>query len=274
MDEMTLIRELGAEKQLPSAQRLAAARRELMSEVAPTAKKGRRGVALLVAAAVAAVAIPQVVTTPAVREQAPSVPEAPRLTPVAAFLNEAAIVAEKERDVVPRGDQYLYLRFVEFDGRLNESWLSIDGEHDSKSRNQDGVYEVSRGRPEPRYRPDMPTDPEAMTVWIRTYVKDRTGADHLDAIGKFVGVLPTTVWMRPPQRAAFYRSIALIDGMRLVEGATDSRGRTGVGVAWTSPGQTREHVLWVFDPKSHTLLGTRDSSLDRIALVDRIDQKG
>ncbi|SDT73372.1 CU044_5270 family protein [Actinoplanes derwentensis] len=276
MDEITLVRDLGEETALPSSQRLAASRMTLMSEVAPVAKKSRRWAALLTAAAaavVAAVAIPQVVTTPAA-QPAPPAASAPEMTPVAAFLNAAATTAAKEKDVVPRGDQYLYLRFVEFDGTLNEAWLSIDGQHDSKGRGEDGDYHVFRGEPIPRYLPDMPTDPAAMSVWIKKYVKDRTGADHLDAINKFIGVLPTTVWMRPAQRAAFYRAIGLIDGNRLVEGAQDSRGRTGVGVAWVSPGTTEERVLWVFDEKSHTLLGTKDSSLDRIALVDRIDQKG
>ncbi|HWS39400.1 MAG TPA: hypothetical protein VN408_42480, partial [Actinoplanes sp.] len=210
MDEITLVRELGDETPLPSAHRLATARRALMSEVAPTTKKNRRWAGLLTAAAVAAVAavtIPQFATTPTA-QPAPA-PSAVELTPVAAFLNQAAVTAEREKDVVPRGDQYLYLRVIESDGTVSEAWLSIDGKHDSKGRNQDGVYEVFRGPPESRYFPDMPTDPQAMTVWIKKYVKARTGSDGLDAVTKFIGVLPTTIWMRPAQRAAFYRAIGL-----------------------------------------------------------------
>lgn len=277
MDEITLVRDLGEETSLPSPQRLAASKIKLMSEVAPTAKKGRRWAALLttVAAAVAAaVAIPQIVTTPAAQPAPTPAVSAPEMTPVAAFLNRAATAAEREKDVVPRGDQYLYLRFAQPGGTFDESWLSIDGEHDSKSRNQDGEYEISRLAPMVRYRPDMPTDPTAMSAWLKTYVKGRTGSDGLDALTKFVGVLPTTIWMRPAQRAAFYRAIGLIEGVGLVDGVEDGRGRTGVGVSWTPSGQTEKVVLWIFDPKTHMLLGTRDSSVDRIAVVDRIDQKG
>lgn len=269
MDEITLVRELGDETPLPQASRLAAARAELMSEVAPVAKRRWRWAVPLTVAAAAIVAVSQVAPPSPSSQQT-----APPMTPVAAFLNQAAVNAEREKDVLPRGDQYLYVRVVEPSGLVNEAWLSIDGEHDSKGRNQDGVYEVFRGRPELRYFPDIPTDPQAMTVWIEKYVKDRTGVDHLGTITKFIGVLPTTVWMRPAQRAAFYRAISLFDGVRLVDGVTDSRGRTGAGVAFVSPGETGERVLWEFDATTHRLLGTKDTSIDRVALVDRIGQKG
>jgi hypothetical protein len=124
-----------------------------------------------------------------------------------------------------------------------------------------------------RYRDDMPTDPEAMVGWLRKTARTEFGSDSLDAVTKFLGTVSTRVWMRPAQRAALYRAISLIDGVGLVEGVKDSQGREGVGVAWIPTGQTSRHVVWVFDPKTFRMLGTPDSSIDEIALVDRVRQK-
>jgi hypothetical protein len=124
-----------------------------------------------------------------------------------------------------------------------------------------------------RYRDDMPTDPEAMVGWLRKTARTEFGSDILDAVTKFLGTVSTRVWMRPAQRAALYRAISLIDGVGLVEGVKDSQGREGVGVAWIPTGQTSRHVVWVFDPKTFRMLGTPDSSIDEIALVDRVRQK-
>ncbi|MEV4276833.1 CU044_5270 family protein [Actinoplanes xinjiangensis] len=283
MDEITLVREMGEETPLPSADRLAATRSRLMSEVAPP-KRNRRWAALLAAVAaagVAAVTVPQIVT-PSAQPPAPvqSVAPGPKLTPVAAFLDQAATVVENEPDVVPRGDQFLYLRFIEWDGTANEAWLSIDGRHDGWGRDQDGKYATIPGCPAGggcrvlvHYRDDMPTDPEAMVVWLRKTARTEFGSDSLDAVTKYLGTASTRFWMRPAQRAALYRAIGLIEGVRLVDGAKDSRGRAGVGVAWVPTGQTEEHVVWVFDPKTFRMLGTPESSLDEIALVDRARQK-
>ncbi|BEL10548.1 CU044_5270 family protein [Actinoplanes sichuanensis] len=283
MDEITLVRELGEEKRLPSPDRLAAARTRLMSEIDPP-KRPRRWAALLAAAAataIAAVTVPQIVTPNAQPPApAPSVAPGPKLTPVAAFLDQAATAAENEPDVVPRGDQFLYLRFIEWGGDANEAWLSIDGRHDGWGVDQDGKYATIPGcavggdcRAVVRYRADMPTDPKAMVAWLRATARKDFGSDSLDAVTKYLGTVSTRFWMRPAQRAALYRAIGLIDGVRLVEGVTDSRGRDGVGVAWVPTGQTSEVVVWVFDPKTFRMLGTPESSIDEIALVDRARQK-
>ncbi|MEU4156163.1 CU044_5270 family protein [Actinoplanes sp. NPDC026670] len=283
MDEITLVRELGEETPLPSADRLAATRTRLMSEIAPP-RRTRRWASLLAAAAAAAIAavtVPQIVTPNAQPPTpVPTAAQAPKLTPVAAFLDQAAGAVENEADVVPRDDQFLYLRFIEWGGTTNEAWLSIDGRHDGWGRDQDGKYATIPGcragddcEVIVRYRADMPTDPAAMVTWLRKTARADFGSDSLDAVTKFLGTASTRYWMRPAQRAALYRAIGLIDGVSLVEGVKDSRGREGVGVAWVPTGQTEQHVVWVFDPKTFRMLGTPESSIDEIALVDRIRQK-
>ena len=290
MDEITLVRDLGTETSLPSPERLAAARARLVSEVAP-ARSRKRLPALLAAAAAAvtvAVAVP-VVLSPAAPEPGPtSATEAPKLVTEAAFLNEAAGVAEQDADLVPRGDQYIYVRMTLRDGASSEHWLSIDGEHDGRLRAPSGEVLTIAGckdgktfaddgktvvgcEPLRRYRPDMPTDPAAMVAWLEKY---EGAGKNVDALGKFVGGFASEFWLRPAQRAALYRSIGRIDGLRLVEGVKDARGRAGVGVAWTSPGAAEGHIAWIFDPKTHRLLGTPEQAIDRIALVDGLGQKG
>lgn len=283
MDEITLVRELGEETRLPSADRLAAARTRMMSEISPP-RRTRRWASLLAAgaaAAIAAVTVPQIVTPSAQPPvPAPSSAQLPKLTPVAAFLDQAATTVESEPDVVPRGDQFLYLRFIEWDGSANEGWLSIDGRHDGWGIDQDGKYATIPGCPAGddckvvvHYRDDMPTDPEAMAGWLRRTARADFGSDSLDAVTKFLGTVSTRYWMRPAQRAALYRAIGLIDGVSLVEGVKDSRGREGVGVAWVPTGQTSRSVVWIFDPVTFRMLGTPESSIDEIALVDRARQK-
>ncbi|WP_229069164.1 CU044_5270 family protein [Actinoplanes sp. DH11] len=303
MDEITLVRELGAETPLPSPERLSRARTALLSEVAPRRKRRRLTVAGLAAAAVAAVTIPVVVlpavqtaqttpstpaTTPATAGTATRVPE---MTAVAAFLDQAATVAAGDPETVPRDDQYLYYRTVGRIGTLHETWLSIDGEHDNRSRDQNGNYRISPGcrnnrttaddgrtvvgcEPVRRYRPDMPTEPAAMAGWIRDYVRAEAGDAQAGDLGRYVGVLAYQFWMRPAQRAALYRAIGLLDGVRLVEGVTDVQGREGVGVAWAGPGDTAERVVWIFDPGTHRLVGTADWLIDRVAVVDTLREKG
>ena len=357
MDEITLLRELGRETALPTAERLAPARARLLTETTasarpltettvstrpltettastrpltdtaaqtrpltdtatqsqlpidtaaqirpPTetapARRNRTGrwlfpAAIALAGTAAAVAVFALPGAPAPEPAAPpaTAQQTPELMPVAAFLDQAARVAGQDADAIPRGDQYLYIRTTDPDGSRGEGWWSIDGEHHSKGRNQDGDWQVYpgcvRGRtvaddgrtpvgcePVRRYRPDMPTEPRAMAVWLKDFVRAESGEENIDGLGKYIGAFSWEFWMRPGQRAALYRAIGMIDGIRLVEDVKDARGRDGVGVAWASPGQAEERVLWVFDPETHRLLGTAEMSIDKIALVDRIGQTG
>ncbi|WP_328464137.1 CU044_5270 family protein [Actinoplanes sp. NBC_00393] len=299
MDEITLTRELGEETALPGADRLAPARARLLAEIAPPREgKRRTGRWLLagttaIAGTAAAVAVLALPGAPAPEPSAPPATTAPtpKLAPVAAFLDQAAIVAGQAADTIPRDDQYLYIRTTDPDGRRSESWLSIDGERDSKGRDQKGDWRVYPGcvdgrtvaddgktevgcEPVRRYRPDMPAEPKAMAAWLKAFVRAEAGEENLDGIGKYIGAFSWEFWMRPGQRAALYRAIGMFDGIRLVEDVRDGRGRDGVGVAWASPGTDDERVLWVFDPRTHRLLGTTETSIEKIAVVDRIGQTG
>ncbi len=81
----------------------------------------------------------------------------------------------------------------------------------------------------------------------------------------------TSHCLRPATLAALFDAIAELDGLSLVEHATDPAGREGVGVRWTSHGDPE---TLVFDAETHAFLGMADMSatLDT-AVVDEAGQR-
>jgi hypothetical protein len=293
MDELTLTQELGRETPLPSTERLAPARARLLAEVAAAGRSRRRrsgrllaGMATLTAAAAAAVVALQVA------EQ----PRPPELRPVAQLLDPAAAVAERGSDVVPRADQFVYVRLDSANGQ-NEAWYSIDGRHDGLRRDSGSSPEVIPGcrdsdrkspaeegagpenggpcEPLPYYLPQMPTEPAALIDWLERRNPGEGGTGpNVNGMGKDLWALGGEHWLRPAQRAALYRAVARIDGLRLVEHVRDGSGREGTGVAWAGPGDSPEQVMWIFDPKTYQFLGSPEAAWQPVRLVDRPGQTG
>lgn len=115
-----------------------------------------------------------------------------------------------------------------------------------------------------------------MVTWLHELTLDRdTGKSDLNGIAKSIGAIPPETWLRPAQRAALYRAAGMIDGIQLVDGAKDARGRTGTGIAWDRNGAGKPLVAWVFDAKTRQLLGTPEMSLvTPPTIVDRIGVSG
>jgi hypothetical protein len=297
MDEITLTRELGRETSLPSPDRLAPARARLMAELTAAAgqqqdktrvpvsgprslrlsraKPRRRALAL--AAAVIAIAGGAV---PAMRDRDPGT-RSVSMAPVAQFFDTAASVAAKDQDIVPRGDQFVYGKSVETDGTWQETWYSIDGKHDGLARSSGGSEEVIPGcvdgrqkgsnsagetvqvdcEPQPHFRSDLPTDPAALIAWLAKRNLDKNGKMNVNGVAKDMWSLSDGYWLRPAQRAALYRAVATIDGISLVPNSKDGAGRVGTGVAWADPGESTSQVMWIFDEKTHVLLGSPSYSV-------------
>ncbi|MEU8819122.1 CU044_5270 family protein [Actinoplanes sp. NPDC048796] len=299
MDETTLTRQLGDETALPSPDRLAPARARLMAELtaasAPPARRSvrpRRSFRLAAAAVAAAVVGAGAVGAVVLRE-----PDAPpvAMVPVAEFLDTAATVAARTTDVVPRGDQYVYLKTAEPGGKWFETWNSVDGEHDTVGQYSDGQKVVlpacvdgmgkstdSSGKvstapcdAQPSYLPDLPTDPKALIAWLN---KRNPGPDdkgvNVNGVAKDMWSLADGYWLRPAQRAALYRAVGTVDGITLVPSVKDAAGRTGTGVAWVSPGQSAPEVMWIFDAETHVLLGSPATSVVTPPhVVDKVGQR-
>jgi len=300
MDEITLTRELGRGTFLPSPDRLAPARARLMAELtadtdqlrdetmapvsdSPSLRLRRakprpltRG-ALALAAAVTAIAGVAVTT---VRDRAPDA-RSVAMAPVAQFFDTAASVAAKDQDIVPRGDQFVYGKTVDTDGTWHETWNSIDGEHDGLSRSSAGSEEVIPGcvdgrqkgsnsagetvhvecEPQPHFRSDLPADPAALIALLAKRNLDENGKMNVNGVAKDMWSLGDGYWLRPAQRAALYRAVGTIDGISLIPNSKDGAGRVGTGVAWASPGQSTSRVMWIFDEKTHVLLGSPSYSV-------------
>ncbi|MEV4343608.1 CU044_5270 family protein [Actinoplanes sp. NPDC049596] len=300
MDEITLTRELGRGTPLPSPDRLAPARARLLAELTADSAQSPgetspqthpRRLTRRVLALAAAVAVVVAGATTTLGDRGPETPPVATV-PVAQFLDTAAAVAGKEQDVVPRGDQFVYAKTIGPDGTSRESWYSVDGRHDGLARTSKGAEEVIPGciegrqkgsdstgqavqvscEPEPHVRPDLPTDPSALITWLTKRSLDKNGKRNVNGVAKDMWSLSDGYWLRPAQRAALYRAAGMIDGISLVPNSKDSTGRTGTGVAWTSPGESEPQVMWIFDATTHVLLGSPLSSLVTPPLI--VDEPG
>jgi hypothetical protein len=298
MDEITLVRELGEETALPSADRLAAARARLMAEVAPRPVTevaprpvARRRLWAVLGAGAAVTATAAAMLIPG--SPTPVPPAAPAMAPVAVFLNEVASTAEQADDITPRDDQYVYTKSAA-DGSWIEFWNSVDGRHDTVTRQSDGKENIAPGcadgrtrdivsggrevespcEPLPHYLPDLPSDPAALITWVERRNPDENGGVNVNGVGKELLQLVNGHWLRPAQRAALYRAVGTIDGISLVPNAKDGAGRTGTGVAWATPGSAEPEVMWVFDTETHAFLGGPNYSIvTPLTIVDRVGQR-
>jgi len=233
----------------------------------------RRGWALAGLTATAAVLISAlIVTVPEITGG--SVP--PARAQAAQILNSAAEAALAAPFVEPRPDQFLYTK-ITFAGGGEEIWSSVDGTHDglmTTATSSSAIPGCRNGRraafrgdepigsedcvPEPGYRPELPTDTDAMYA----YLLAQAGGDpssRANSLGKLIFAL-SAEYLRPATRAALFRAAARLPGLTVISDATDQEGRHGVGIGWTLYG---DQILFVFDPQSFTRIDRQSSLVDR-----------
>ncbi|GAA3007164.1 CU044_5270 family protein [Streptosporangium longisporum] len=109
------------------------------------------------------------------------------------------------------------------------------------------------------YLSRLPADPAGMREHLFTGL---TGGaiDHYEAWGR-AGAMITQAYMPAAQRAALFRVIGTIPGVRTVEGVEDATGRRGVAAAMSNPESGIRHE-YIFDPVTYRYLG------ERVVVVD------
>ncbi|SFB62226.1 hypothetical protein SAMN05216266_13024 [Amycolatopsis marina] len=243
-------------------------------------KRARLGLggAIGIAAAAAAVAV-----------VAPFGGQAPSAAASAAeILHSAAETARALPDVEPRPDQFVYTKAAM--GKDDyESWMSVDGTHDSlivrngettipgcKNGNR-AVVDANANEqapnkkltepcePNPAIDTSLPADADVIFSQI-----DKQYGDDVNASAKEILYLIDQSHTRSDVRAAIFEAASNIEGLTVVENATDAAGRTGVGISWSSEGTGG---LLIFDADNHTYLGSEDTAVLDTALVDKIGQR-
>jgi hypothetical protein len=267
MDEMQLLRALGDETPLASAQDLASAREKVLAR---THRRPRRRIAVYGATVAGLAAAIFAVFALIPGSNGGGGPTA-NADPVQ-VLRMAAAAALEVPDVTPRPDQFLYTKIQDKNGGTREDWLSIDGTHDGFYREngnpeaadttfpgcRDGKRAVLTGNrvqpgqteecePDPAYLPDLPTDADGMVAYLR---KKNDGS--LNSTAKDMLFLLERNYLRPQIRAAIFGAASKIDGLTMDPNGHDAAGRPGIKIAWDRGGYSGGFVV---DAKTYAFLG-------------------
>ena len=195
-------------------------------------------------------------TTPAVSGQSEPSLRTATLT-AKQVLDSAAAAALTGSPVIPRPDQYVYVKINDGDG-IVQSWYSVDGRRGGLSDNAGLPPFVVPGclpqttascTPRPAFFPDMPTTASAIGPWL-AQTQGATTANP-NVLGKIAGVILENDYLLPAQRAALYEFLATTPGLTVVHGVKDTLGRAGVGITWTFGGS----ATLVFDAGTLAYLG-------------------
>jgi hypothetical protein len=299
MDDMQLVRELVQDMPLPEIDELASARDRLAVVMSGERVGDRRPAqpvrrsrpvrrfmlaAWATAGVAAAIAAVLVLAPDKIGGQVPAAN-----AEAAQVLHHAAAAALTLPDIQPRPDQFVYQK--EVNGA--ESWMSVDGTRDGLGQGaggvdknvfpgcRDGRREAMKGdrvvgtescSPAPAYRPDLPTDADAMLVYLNRNHSGRPG--DANAMGKDILVLMEQHYLRPQSRAALFDAAARVPGLRVVRDVTDPAGRPGIEITWSSEGKSGGIV---FDAKTFAYLGAwagrGSSAVLQVAIVNEVGQR-
>lgn len=293
-DELELLREWDADAAPLTEPARARARHQLLNAVAhaehrPAAGHSRRHALRLATAAVVTLAVTGtavLIATDGTDEggrpdRAAGASDSPRMDNISAatVLNGAAARESKnEKTVVPRDDQFIYSkRIIKETERktgtvktyVDENWDSVDGSKRSLTMELGRViWEEPMGKGEGVWPPrewrklkKLPTDPEKLLPGIigvgtsDKSIDDFNAWDWYDAYFMLGELLKSPVL---PQglRPAAYEALAMVPGVKAIEGVKDSAGRTGVGIAYTKRSSEKGKYL-IFAPGSYEFLGFR-----------------
>ncbi|MCE7001523.1 CU044_5270 family protein [Kibdelosporangium philippinense] len=277
MDELQLIRELGDEIPLATAEELAPARARLLAARRPRRAKRYTVYGGAVIGMAAAIFAAFTLITPEENNTATADP--------IQVLRNASAAALQAYDITPAPNQYLYTKVQEPDG-AREMWASIDGTHDGLILMpdpmlipgcRDGRKAVVKGKeplpgetekcvPDPAYRPDLPKDVDGMVGYLKA-----NNGDSINSIGKDISWLLQSTVMAPESRAALFGAVSKIPGLRAVTGVKDAVGRRGIQIEWKTDVHSGSFIV---DAKSYQYLGYRTAvALVNYAIVDKVGQR-
>ncbi|MGW0708635.1 CU044_5270 family protein [Streptomyces sp. NPDC002643] len=212
----------------------------------------------------------------------------------------AASTAQATAAIEVRDDQFIYTRVQ---GRVRESdgdylytetrWMSVNGKRNglaktdwlmgqprpdgmskedfekwSKVPNKDMVIYPDSNTTTFRELEALPTDPEALyeKAWAAT---EGQGPTHEDAVLEYFGTMLEEATLLPELNRAIWLSIAKIPGVSVVDKARDISGREGIGLTF---GEGDDRAVWIFDRKSLKYLGTEDTALNAVRVVDKVGE--
>lgn len=282
LDEIALLRDLRPQEPLPAVRDLAFAHQVLLDEirfsntittpadqVRSASRLSYRRWALaggLLAAAATAIAL-----------VLPTGPNGVGTQPAAAdpvtVLNAAAAAASAAPNVVPRADQFYYIK----SRGGGELWLSMDGTHDGLARQKagdpatvipgcrngrqlvEGNYAGKRNQPctpDPAYLSDVPTTEVAALAYL-TRRFGTPGADNANRFGKGIMQILGYTYLRPAARAAVFEAIADTPGLHLTASTTDEHT---IAVTWSGVGpdyhpESKEATTLFFNRDTHVFRG-------------------
>ena len=195
-------------------------------------------------------------------------------TGAAGLLDRIAVAASSRPVLVPRPDQFVYVKSQiaytrplqerTFDGpgvldevHGREVWLSQDpARREGLIRENGDDVGLVQGAGDPTLYAllaELPTDPEQLLAEMQQRSAGDAGGPAYAAFDQIGELLRESI-APPGVSAALYRAAALIPGVEVVPDAVDAADRHGVGVALVHDGERSE---WVFDPTTYAYLGQR-----------------
>lgn len=212
-----------------------------------------------------------------------------------ALLHRIATAAAAKETVPVRDDQFVYTRVRGTDLREagkeweyeRTDWQAIKGGraglartvvldppsgggpfHDGKSTQDMAMY-PGPGPSDYRRLEALPTDPQKLyeKIWADT---EGQGPTHEEAAMETIDTLLDRAVLIPDVSAALYRAAAKIPGVTVVPDATDAAGRHGIGLTFQD---SDDRDTWVFDRTTLDYLGTDETALLEVGVVDRIGQQ-
>ena len=248
MNDLDLLTRLGNETPLPDPASLAQARARVVAGLTVQRHRPSRRTVItgsVVAAAAAAVAAAAVTLSTLVPASPPTQRTGGNVT-AAQLLDLAAAAALTQQPVIPKPDQYVYVKLVD-GGVLTRIWTPVD---DKLS----GLIEEGNRAPavtseeRPGFYPGMPTSASAMPGFFAGL-----GVDVHDVYFVHLATeILSTDYLLPAQRAAFYKYLATVQGASVASDVRDAAGRVGTGLVWRVQG---EKWMLIFDSRTFAYLG-------------------
>ncbi|MFC5832809.1 CU044_5270 family protein [Nonomuraea insulae] len=290
-DDLRLLTELRADAPEPDADRL----RTLRARAMKPSRRRRRFLllpsvlALALAVAAAAVTLNGDIGL-GVQLPAPAVHTELLSTSV---LRQAALVAERrERDDVPRADQWVYRKVAieQATPLVQEYWTRYDGTEHAYRENGGPMErrraEVTSDELTPRQYAAklaaLPTDPRKLLAHVKKdphwLAEPKGGLEESPdemAFRVLSLYLEQEVATPPRLEAAIFRALAEIPGIRVERDVRDAAGREGIGLALEGGEQSLARSYIVLDPETYRFLGRRVNTLrDEVLDGEVLSRKG
>ena len=270
MNDLDLVRAMRADAPAPASDRLTAGRERLRSATTPRRASYRGPVMILAGGlAVAAAAAAVLVTRPAPAAP-PGRPAAVRLLSAAQVLDRAATAAETRPALMPRPDQWIFMKGLKF--TPGHRWTAVSWERFDGGQGawyDHGKLVIYPGTPQDvaldatpetaaRYLTSLPTAPAALLAVIYQKV-DKTPRDLWGTPNRNTAAFltlatqleNTPIGVPPAHEAAAFRALAEIPGVTARPGLVDAAGQPAIGL---TPGPDSGYYF-LLNPRTYAMIG-------------------